>query len=115
MPLRWGVELSQFLQDIRVVNRAISGSSARSYTRNGNWKAVKDYLVPGDCASISRFWLLVLISMIIPSLDVIIEFGHNDGGSPDTSTDADVYGTNNAVTEMVKLPNGAVELVHTFG
>jgi rhamnogalacturonan acetylesterase len=53
--------------------------------------------------------------MIIPSLDVIIEFGHNDGGSPDTSTDADVYGTNNAVTEMVKLPNGAVELVHTFG
>jgi len=91
----WGVEIPQFLQDIRVVNLAISGSSARSYTSNGNWTTVKDRLASGDY--------------------VVIEFGHNDGGSPESSDRADVYGDDDSVTQTVTLANGAVEVVHTFG
>jgi rhamnogalacturonan acetylesterase len=45
-----------------VVNDATAGRSARSYTREGRFAAVAKVVKPGD-------W-------------VIIEFGHNDGGSP---------------------------------
>jgi rhamnogalacturonan acetylesterase len=44
-----------------VVNSAIAGRSARSYTREGRFTAVAASVKPGD-------W-------------VVIEFGHNDGGS----------------------------------
>ena len=33
-----GVEIPRFLQNINIVNLAISGSSARSYNSNGNWQ-----------------------------------------------------------------------------
>lgn len=59
--------------------------------------------------------LYVPISLIIMLLDVVIEFGHNDGGSPASSDRADVYGADNSVTQTVKLANGTVEVVHTFG
>jgi rhamnogalacturonan acetylesterase len=47
---------------IYVNNSAIAGRSARSYTREGRFEAINNVLQPGD-------W-------------VVIEFGHNDGGSP---------------------------------
>jgi hypothetical protein len=59
--------------------------------------------------------LLTLNSTTIPPLDVVIEFGHNDGGSPNSSTRADVYGDNDSDTETVTLANGTIEVVHTFG
>ena len=43
-------------------NSAIAGRSARSYTREGRFQTIANVLKPGD-------W-------------VIVEFGHNDGGSP---------------------------------
>jgi rhamnogalacturonan acetylesterase len=45
--------------------------------------------------------------------DVVIEFGHNDGGSPDTSDRASVGGEGTD-TQTITLANGTVEVVQTF-
>lgn len=62
----WGVFLQySFPSDAAVVNnQAKGGRSARSYEREGRFKAVIDLLQPDD-------W-------------VVMEFGHNDGGSLST-------------------------------
>ncbi|RKF57933.1 Rhamnogalacturonan acetylesterase [Erysiphe neolycopersici] len=56
----WGVFLQDSL-DIKVVNNAIGGRSARSFTEEGRFKEVADLVQPGDF--------------------VVMEFGKNDGGS----------------------------------
>ncbi|CAE6423075.1 unnamed protein product [Rhizoctonia solani] len=89
----WGVKIPTYLQDITVVNKAVSGRSARSYWREGKWAAVQASLVSGDY--------------------VVIEFGHNDGGSPSTSDRASVVGEGTA-TETVTLSDGTVETVYTW-
>jgi rhamnogalacturonan acetylesterase len=79
-----------------VVNRAIAGRSARSYTREGRFQAIADLLVPGD-------W-------------VVIEFGHNDGGTP--TTDGTDNGRSDCMGEgdqtCASIFNGTAETVHTF-
>jgi rhamnogalacturonan acetylesterase len=55
------VFLPYSLQGVNVVNKAVAGRSARSYTDEGRFTTLIDSVVPGDF--------------------VIIEFGHNDGGS----------------------------------
>jgi rhamnogalacturonan acetylesterase len=55
--LQYSFNLSEFV----VKNSAISGRSARSFTREGRFKDVAAAVKPGD-------W-------------VVVEFGHNDGGS----------------------------------
>jgi len=57
----WGVYLPYSLQDITLVNDAIAGRSARSYYNESRFTKIADVVAPGDY--------------------VIIEFGHNDGGS----------------------------------
>ncbi|KAG8741254.1 hypothetical protein FRC10_003134 [Ceratobasidium sp. 414] len=89
----WGVEIPQYLTGITVLNKAVSGRSARSYWREGKWAAVQASLVSGDY--------------------VVIEFGHNDGGSPDTSDRASVYGEGTD-TQTVTLADGTVEVVQTW-
>ncbi|GAB1525682.1 hypothetical protein RhiTH_008845 [Rhizoctonia solani] len=89
----WGVKIPQYLQDITVVNKAVSGRSARSYWREGKWTAVQNSLKSGDF--------------------VIIEFGHNDGGSPSTSDRASVGGEGSD-TQTVTLSDGTVETVYTW-
>ncbi|KAJ7261996.1 putative rhamnogalacturonan acetyl esterase [Mycena rebaudengoi] len=89
----WGVPASQYFQNLTIVNRAVSGRSARSYTREGKWTAVQALLVAGDY--------------------VVIEFGHNDGGSPATSDRASVVGEGSE-TQTVTLADGTVEVVRTF-
>lgn len=56
----WGSYVSNYLS-LPVVNDAIGGRSARSYTREGRFTTVINTVKSGDY--------------------VIIEFGHNDGGS----------------------------------
>lgn len=56
----WGHHLRYSLS-VPVVNKAVAGRSARSYTVEGRFQAIADLLVAGDF--------------------VVIEFGHNDGGS----------------------------------
>ncbi|KAL3417405.1 GDSL-like Lipase/Acylhydrolase [Phlyctema vagabunda] len=57
----FGEFLKYSLKNINIVNKAIGGRSARSYWNEGRFKAIADLVVAGDY--------------------VLIEFGHNDGGS----------------------------------
>lgn len=57
----WGVYLPYSLTGVTVINDAIAGRSARSYTDEGRFTTLVNSVVSGDF--------------------VIIEFGHNDGGS----------------------------------
>ncbi|KAM0438495.1 hypothetical protein ACHAPT_001244 [Fusarium lateritium] len=58
----WGNYIGQFLT-APVVNKAIGGRSARSYWNEGRFQEVANLVKSGDI--------------------VVIEFGHNDGGSPE--------------------------------
>lgn len=59
----WGEYLKYSVrEEIIVLNKAIAGRSARSYTHEGRFAAIAETVKPGD-------W-------------VVIEFGHNDGGTP---------------------------------
>ncbi|KDN33987.1 hypothetical protein RSAG8_12918, partial [Rhizoctonia solani AG-8 WAC10335] len=77
----WGVPFNNSLTGITLVNKAASGRSARSYWREGKWAAVQASLQPGDY--------------------VVIEFGHNDGGSPSTTDRASVGGEGNDTQKMI--------------
>ena len=60
----WGQMLQQFFVDeITVVNRAVSGRSSRSYITENRWDSVYRILKPGDY--------------------VLIQFGHNDQKATD--------------------------------
>lgn len=56
----WGGEIPAFI-NTTVVNRAVGGRSARSFTVEGKFKEVLGLVTAGDI--------------------VVVEFGHNDGGS----------------------------------
>ncbi|ORY70996.1 carbohydrate esterase family 12 protein [Pseudomassariella vexata] len=62
----WGQYIGNYLT-IPVVNKAIGGRSARSYTDEGRFTEIAGLVQSGDI--------------------VVIEFGHNDGGTPVSSTD----------------------------
>jgi rhamnogalacturonan acetylesterase len=62
----WGSSLKEFV-DLPVINKAIGGRSARSYTVEGRFQEVAKLVAPGD-------W-------------VVIEFGHNDGGTLNANND----------------------------
>ncbi|KAL9624076.1 MAG: hypothetical protein Q9160_001598 [Pyrenula sp. 1 TL-2023] len=92
----WGYYLSNYLS-LPVVNNAVAGRSARSYTREGRFTTIANNLKKGDY--------------------VVIEFGHNDGGSlkptDNGRTDCSPSGTNQAVTCQTTY-NGVSETVQTF-
>ncbi|RFU34749.1 hypothetical protein B7463_g1648, partial [Scytalidium lignicola] len=81
---------------IHVDNLAVAGRSARSYTREGRFQHIATLLKPGD-------W-------------VIIEFGHNDGGSPYPANNdigrADCPGAGNETCPTVY--NNETEIVQTY-
>lgn len=77
-----------------MVNKAKGGRSARSYTNEGRFTEIADLVKSGDI--------------------VVIEFGHNDGGSPTSSTDnarSDCPGTGEETCTSGKTG----ETVYTFG
>lgn len=79
---------------IPVVNDAIAGRSARSYTREGRFDAIAAVVQSGD-------W-------------VIIEFGFNDGGNISAADKGrpDCPGEGNQTCQGIY--NGTLETVHTF-
>ncbi|KAH8887698.1 GDSL-like Lipase/Acylhydrolase [Thozetella sp. PMI_491] len=78
---------------LSVVNSAIAGRSARSFTREGRFASVAASVKPGD-------W-------------VVIEFGHNDGGSLSKDNGrSDCYGDGDQTCETTY--NGAKETVQTY-
>lgn len=90
----WGVPVATGYFSIPVVNRAKSGSSARSWIRDGFWYNTKQLLQSGDF--------------------VVIELGHNDGGGPTASTQRGSVVGEGDETVTVTLTNGTTEVVHTF-
>ncbi|CAA7265900.1 unnamed protein product [Cyclocybe aegerita] len=90
----WGTFLGQYVT-IPVVNLAVSGRSARSYTEEGRFATIIDTVEPGDF--------------------VIIEFGHNDvsAGAVDNGRQAAVGDDYNG-TAIVKTANGTSIVIHTF-
>ncbi|KAL2814164.1 SGNH hydrolase-type esterase domain-containing protein [Aspergillus granulosus] len=88
----WGDYIASSLS-IPVANHAIGGRSARSYTREGRFQEIADLLQAGDY--------------------VVIEFGHNDGGSLSNDNGrTDCPGTGDETCETVY--NGVAETVLTF-
>ncbi|EPE10397.1 rhamnogalacturonan acetylesterase [Ophiostoma piceae UAMH 11346] len=77
-----------------VHNAAVAGRSARSYTREGRFNAVLQVVQPGD-------W-------------VVIEFGHNDGGSLGSTDNgrSDCYGAGGETCATTY--NGVNETVQTY-
>ncbi|KAH8902345.1 SGNH hydrolase [Coniochaeta sp. PMI_546] len=89
----WGQYLSKYVT-IPVVNKAIAGRSARSFTVENRFAEIEKLLNPNDI--------------------VVIEFGHNDGGSPNSASDngrSDCPGTGSETCKSGK--DGSV--VYTFG
>lgn len=90
----WGPYLASYLVGgTEVVNKAIGGRSARSYTNEGRFDDIASVVKSGDI--------------------VVIEFGHNDGGSPNSADDngrSDCPGTANEVCTSGKTG----ETVYTF-
>lgn len=95
---------------------AVSGSSSRSYARDGLfYNLIHNDVKAGDCrcqlVCLNCFESLFTFLLIV----VVIEFGHNDGGGP-TATTTGVAGLeDDTVTATVVLANGTTEIVHTFG
>lgn len=93
----WGDPIKPLFdaERIQVENRALGGRSSRTFLTEGLWNKVRNELKPGDF--------------------VIIQFGHNDGGSlTQNRARGSLKGTDDR-TEEVVLTNGNAEVVHTFG
>ncbi|KDR80351.1 hypothetical protein GALMADRAFT_62518 [Galerina marginata CBS 339.88] len=90
----WGQSLAQYLT-LPVVNMAVAGRSARSYSDEGRFTTLINTVKAGDF--------------------VIIEFGHNDGsaGAVDNGRQ-DAPGSDFAGTATVKTSTGASIVIHTF-
>ncbi|TFK36972.1 SGNH hydrolase [Crucibulum laeve] len=90
----WGQYLAQYLT-IPVVNNAVSGRSARSYTDEGRFNTLINTVKSGDY--------------------VIIEFGHNDGsaGTVDNGRQSAV-GDGYDTTATVTAADGTKILIHSF-
>ncbi|KAJ5965267.1 hypothetical protein N7481_011981 [Penicillium waksmanii] len=89
----WGQYVSPYTT-VTVSNQAVAGRSARSYTREGRFDTIASQVQSGD-------W-------------VIIEFGHNDGGSLSTTDNGrtDCSGTGDETCSTTY--DGVAETVLTF-
>ncbi len=82
------------LEKINVVNRAVGGLSSRTYLTEGHWDRVLAMLKPGDF--------------------VMMQFGHNDNGSPATDR-ASIKGIGPETLDVENPTNHQHEVVLTFG
>jgi lysophospholipase L1-like esterase len=90
----WGAPLTFYFDPakVNVVNRALGGTSARSFYNN-NWKKMVGLIRPGDV--------------------VIMQFGTNDGGAPARSV-GELPGIGDE-TQVITNRAGQPETIHTFG
>ena len=96
--LGWGDHLPPLFDThrINIANRARAGRSSRTYINEGLWDAVRAALKPGDY--------------------VLIQMGHNDGGTDLSSPKA--RGTLKGIgeeTQDITLPDRHLETIHTYG
>jgi lysophospholipase L1-like esterase len=94
----WGDMVGRYfdLNKINVDNRAIGGTSSRSYY-TGEWKRVLDMMKPGDF--------------------VMMQFGHNDPGPLNDRRRArgTIRGVGDQSVAITNLLTGRPEVVHTYG
>jgi len=90
----WGDSLADHvdLSKVNVVNRAVGGTSTRSFVAVGYWRRVKTLLKPGDF--------------------LLMQFGHNDDKKDDR---ASLKGAGDETKELVNPKTGKPETVHTYG
>ncbi len=94
----WGDYLAEHFDTarIRVVNRAIGGRSSRTFQTEGRWDRILAGMKPGDF--------------------VLMQFGHNDGGSLNTGrARGSLKGTGEETKEVVMERDSSLETVHTYG
>ena len=93
----WGDPIGAYFDKskIVVVNHALGGRSSRTFLTEGLWdKALAD-LKPGDF--------------------VLMQFGHNDGGSPRTSYRASLKGVGEETESVVNPKTNLTETIHSYG
>jgi len=96
--LGWGDPLVQHFDaaKIKVLNRALGGRSSRTFLTEGLWEKVIAEIKPGDF--------------------VLMQFGHNDGGSlNDPKGRASIKGNGDETKEIVNPTTGVKETVHSYG
>ncbi|HKX26444.1 MAG TPA: rhamnogalacturonan acetylesterase [Blastocatellia bacterium] len=96
--LGWGDPIAAYFDaaKLRVENRARGGRSSRTYLTEGLWNQVLEALKPGDL--------------------VLMQFGHNDGGSlTEGRARASLKGIGDESQEVVIVATGKKEVVHTYG
>lgn len=95
--LGWGDPFKAYfdLSKINVVNRARGGRSSRTFFSEGLWDKVLTEIKAGDV--------------------VLIQFGHNDGGSIDQPPARGSLPGLGEETKVVTKADGTQETVHTFG
>ena len=94
----WGDPLAAHFDaaKVKVENRALGGRSSRTFLTEGLWDKVLAELKPGDF--------------------VLIQFGHNDGGSLSQGrARASLKGTGEETQEVTLEATGQKEVVHTYG
>ena len=95
----WGEPLAAYFDadKISMVNRALGGTSSRTYLTGGSWDKVLALLKPGDY--------------------VIMQFGHNDGGplNDDTRARGTIKGIGDETQEIDNLLTHQHEVVHSYG
>ena len=95
----WGERIGSLFDaaKIKVENRAIGGRSSRTFINEGRWDQILEAAQKGDF--------------------VIIQMGHNDGGSLDDPRRArgSLRGTGEETREIDNPITGKHEVVHTYG
>jgi lysophospholipase L1-like esterase len=93
----WGDPIAAYFDSakITVENDALGGRSSRTFLTEGLWDKVDVKLKPGDF--------------------VLMQFGHNDGGSIHTSYRASLKGTGDETEDIVNPKTNKPETVHSYG
>lgn len=95
----WGAPIADFFDRTRlnVENRALGGTSSRTFRTLGLWQAVLSDIKEGDY--------------------VIMQFGHNDGSpiNDDSRARGTINGNGEDTLEIDNLLTGEHEIVHSYG
>jgi len=92
----WGDSMDKYFDTdkINLVNRAVGGSSSRAFITEGHWDRTLALVRPGDL--------------------VMMQFGHNDNGSPATN-DTSIKGIGPETLDVENPTNHQHEVVLTYG
>ncbi len=94
----WGNFLAEHFDTARinVENHAIGGRSSRSFQTEGRWDRILSEMSPGDF--------------------VLVQMGHNDGGSLNTGrARGTLKGTGEETEEVIMERDSSLEVIHTYG